>query len=81
MVDSLGGLVDKPRKMFGFGIGELVVILLILVVVFGAGKLGDVGGDLGRAIRNFRKSMNEPDAIDVTPRDAETTKEEEKKQP
>ena len=55
--------------MFGFGIGELVVILLILVVVFGAGKLGDVGGDLGRAIRNFRKSMNEPDAIDVTPRE------------
>ena len=65
--------------MFGFGIGELVVILLILVVVFGAGKLGDVGGDLGRAIRNFRKSMNEPDAIDVTPRDADAPKEEEKK--
>ena len=65
--------------MFGFGIGELVVILLILVVVFGAGKLGDVGGDLGRAIRNFRKSMNEPDAIDVTPRDPEAPKDEEKK--
>lgn len=69
MVDSFGPLVDKLASMFGFGIGELVVILLILVVVFGAGKLGDVGGDLGRAIRNFRKSMNEPDAIDVTPRD------------
>jgi sec-independent protein translocase protein TatA len=55
--------------VFGFGFGELFVILLILVVVFGAGKLGDVGGDIGRAIRNFRKSMNEPDAIDVTPRD------------
>ena len=55
--------------MFGLGIGELVVILVILLVVFGAGKLGDVGGDLGRAIRNFRKAMNEPDAIDVTPRD------------
>ena len=53
--------------MFAFSIAELVVILLILVVVFGAGRLGDVGGDLGRAIRNFRKSMNEPDAIDVTP--------------
>jgi sec-independent protein translocase protein TatA len=52
---------------------------LILVVVFGAGKLGDVGGDLGRAIRNFRKSMNEPDAIDVTPREPEAPKEDEKK--
>jgi len=55
--------------MFGFGIGELLVILVILVVVFGAGKLGDVGGDLGKAIRNFRKAMSEPDAIDVTPRE------------
>jgi sec-independent protein translocase protein TatA len=61
--------------MFGLGIGELVVILLILVVVFGAGKLGDVGGDLGRAIRNFRKAMNEPEAIDVTPKE-EAKKEE-----
>jgi len=62
--------------MFGLGIGELMVILLIVVVVFGAGKIGDVGGDLGRAIRNFRKAMNEPDAIDVTPKDAETKKAE-----
>ncbi|MGH7856652.1 MAG: twin-arginine translocase TatA/TatE family subunit [Candidatus Binatia bacterium] len=55
--------------MFGFGIGELLVVLVIFIVIFGAGKLGDVGGDLGRAIRNFRKSMSEPDAIDVTPRE------------
>jgi sec-independent protein translocase protein TatA len=54
--------------MFGLGFGELMLILLIVVVVFGAGKIGDVGGDLGRAIRNFRKAMNEPDAIDVTPK-------------
>jgi sec-independent protein translocase protein TatA len=53
--------------MFGFGIGELLIILVIFIVIFGAGRLGDVGGDLGRAIRNFRKAMNEPDAIDVTP--------------
>jgi sec-independent protein translocase protein TatA len=65
--------------MFGLGIGELTVILLILVVVFGAGKLGDVGGDLGRAIRNFRKAMNEPDAIDVTPKDEEKKEEGQKK--
>jgi sec-independent protein translocase protein TatA len=64
--------------MFGLGIGELMVILLILIVVFGAGKLGDVGGDLGRAIRNFRKAMNEPDAIDVTPKDEEKKEEKQK---
>jgi len=65
--------------MFGMGIGELMVILLIFVVVFGAGKLGDVGGDLGRAIRNFRKAMNEPDAIDVTPKEEGKKEEVEKK--
>jgi sec-independent protein translocase protein TatA len=62
--------------MFGFGVGELFVILLIVVVVFGAGKIGDVGGDIGRAIRNFRKALNEPDAIDVTPKDDAAKKEE-----
>lgn len=56
--------------MFGLGIGELIIILVIFIVIFGAGKLGDVGGDLGRAIRNFRKAMNEPEAIDVTPKDS-----------
>ena len=62
--------------MFGLGFGELMVILLIVIVVFGAGKIGDVGGDLGRAIRNFRKAVNEPDAIDVTPKDADAKKPE-----
>lgn len=66
--------------MFGFGIGELLVILVILVVVFGAGRIGDVGGDLGRAIWNFRKAMSEPEAIDVTPNaDQAKTDETEKK--
>ncbi|HUE39362.1 MAG TPA: twin-arginine translocase TatA/TatE family subunit [Candidatus Binatia bacterium] len=65
--------------MFGLGIGELMVILLIVVVVFGAGRIGDVGGDLGRAIRNFRKALNEPDSIDVTPKDGEAKKTEAEK--
>lgn len=57
--------------MFGLGFGELFIILVIVVLIFGAGRIGDVGGDLGRAIRNFRKSVNEPDAIDVTPKEGE----------
>lgn len=61
--------------MFGMGFGELTVVLLIVLVVFGAGRLGDIGGDLGRAIRNFRKELNDPGAIDVTPK-GETKKEE-----
>ena len=65
--------------MFGLGIGELTIILLIIVVIFGAGRIGNIGGDLGRAIRNFRKELNQPDAIDVTPKDEAKKEEAEKK--
>lgn len=53
--------------MFGLGIGELLVILLIVIVVFSR-RLPDLGEGLGKSIRKFRKAMNEPDAIDVTPK-------------
>jgi len=53
--------------MFGLGIGELLVILVIVLIIFGAGKLPEIGEGLGRGIRNFRKEMKSPDAIDVTP--------------
>ena len=43
----------------GIGISELLLILAIVVVLFGTKKLRDVGGDLGAAIRSFRKSMHE----------------------
>jgi sec-independent protein translocase protein TatA len=57
--------------MFGLGFGELVVILLIVLVMFGGRKLPEIGEGIGRAIRGFKKEMDKPDAIDVTP---ETTK-------
>ena len=53
--------------MFGMGLPELLVILVIVLVIFGAGKLPELGESLGKGIRNFRKATNEPDAIDVTP--------------
>jgi len=43
--------------MFGLGATELVVILVIALVVFGPGKLPELGGALGRGIRDFRKSV------------------------
>ena len=65
--------------MFGMGLPELMVILVIAIVVFGAGRLGSIGSDLGKAIRNFRKELNEPDAIDVTPKNEPKSEEAEKK--
>jgi sec-independent protein translocase protein TatA len=54
--------------MFGLGIGELLVILVIVLIIFGAGKLPEIGEGLGRGIRNFRKQVKSPDEIDITPK-------------
>ncbi len=53
--------------MFGLGLPELLVLLLIVLVVFGVGRLPEIGIAIGKAIRGFKKGMSEPDAIDVTP--------------
>jgi len=55
--------------MFGIGTQEILVILVIVLVVFGAKRLPEIGGGLGRAIRNFRQAASEPDEIDITPKD------------
>ncbi len=53
--------------MFGLGAGELVLILIIVLIVFGVGKLPELGTGLGEGIKNFRKAYNDAKAIDVTP--------------
>ena len=48
--------------MFGsLGMPELIVILVIALIFFGPGKLPEVGSMIGKAIRGFKKSMEEPD--------------------
>ncbi len=54
--------------MFGMGFGELVLILLIVVVVFGATKLPQLGDGLGRAIKNFKRAVNASNEIEVAPK-------------
>ena len=55
--------------MFGLGIGELVVVLVIVLVVFGAGRLPEVMGSMGKGVQAFKKGLREPPEIDVTPTD------------
>lgn len=54
--------------MFGLGMQELIVLLIIIVILFGAKRLPEIGGGIGKAIKNFKKATSEPDEIDVTPR-------------
>jgi sec-independent protein translocase protein TatA len=55
--------------MFGIGMPELLVILVIILIIFGAGKLPEIGGAIGRGIKNFKKASREPNEIDITPSD------------
>lgn len=61
-----------------FGMQEILLILVVLVVLFGVGKLPQIGEGMGKAIRNFKKSVKEvEDITDLTPEvteDKETVK-------
>ncbi len=51
----------------GLGTTELIIVLVIVLVIFGAGKLPEVGGALGKGIRNFRRATKGEEDLDVTP--------------
>ena len=57
--------------MFGIGSTELIILLVILLLLFGSNKLPQLGAGIGQGIRNFKKAIKEPDAIDVTPQEKE----------
>jgi sec-independent protein translocase protein TatA len=52
--------------MFGLGFGELLIILVIVLLVFGAGKLPQIGDALGRSIKNFKRAAAGDNEIEVS---------------
>ena len=68
----------------GLGTTELMIIFGIVIVLFGASRLPELGGGICKAIKNFKKATSEPDEIDVTPKkdppDTEAKKEESDKE-
>jgi len=46
---------------FGLGLPELIIILVVVMLIFGVGKMADIGGALGKSIREFRRAAKEPE--------------------
>ena len=55
--------------MMGIGFPELMVILIIIMIIFGAGKLPEIGSAFGRSIKNFKTSMKEAESEDASSND------------
>jgi sec-independent protein translocase protein TatA len=59
--------------MFGLGLQELVIILVIALVIFGPSKLPQIGSGLGKAIRDFKKGVSSDETDDATKEEKKET--------
>lgn len=55
------------------GMGELLIVLLIVLLVFGASRLPQIGEGLGKAVRNLKRGLQHDEDIDVTPKDKQVS--------
>lgn len=61
--------------LFGLGLTELLIIFFIILIFFGGKRLPEIGSGLARGIKGFRKSFKGSEEIDITPKQAEDSKE------
>jgi len=59
----------------GIGIWQLLIVLVIVIMLFGTKKLKNVGGDLGEAIKGFKKGIKDEDKPEITEEKAEVVAE------
>jgi sec-independent protein translocase protein TatA len=64
----------------GIGIPELMILLVIVLIIFGANKLPEIGSGMGRAIKNFKRASDEPEEIDASSRKEEKKDKEKDKE-
>ena len=60
----------------GLGFWELIIILAVVFFFFGGRKIPEISRGIGLSVRNFKKGLHEPDAIDITPKKKENSPEE-----
>ena len=67
MAAASGATSCLLHAMFGIGIGELLVVLVVVLLIFGPGRLPEMMGNFGRAMRDFQKGLREPPEVEKGP--------------